>query len=770
MSITPEQNAVILHEHGNALVAATAGSGKTFTMIQRILHLIRTGANPTRITAVMFNKAAREDFSNRLRRSDERAGAVTVRTFNSMGQKLEHWLVQQGALQPAKLVTAQHVQDRLARAALSEVYHQSYGADAWPPRELVDQFSRFISYVKTDVIPADEMLERLELHGVDARLFPRAFELFEEERARQKLRFYADQIYDPVRLLLQRPDLAKKLHGRLSNLIVDESQDINRAQIHLVRLIAQPDTQVMLVGDDDQTIYTWRGADANFLIKEFEREFAPVTKYPLSRTFRFGHELAIAANHLITRNTERIDKLCVSDVSCPDTRVELFESKANDVDGLARMIRAYVQAGGSLADIAVICRLYSFSVPIEIELLKHQIDYFVLGRAPLINVTEISAMIAVLTLVSGRWLKDLEEHERHEMLKNLLSTPSLFLKSEVVDQLVARMAKFPARAPEVLRAAVTPQLKASLATRIRDRADILESLLSDELRGAPPADILEAYVAAVDLREQLQRQNAQVADAEEQMRNVEAFIALARAHQGDAASFLASLDPLVGMKAAEPPATPHVLILSAHRAKGLEYPWVIVPGLARGMFPSDRPDEHIEDERRLAYVAFTRAKKRLTLIVPRDEKLREEIRDPGFKEQSLNEEDDDEPQARGASTFVYESRLGVGLEMAANLRGERAIPLGRVIEAPDIANRYLAAVGRPPCYTAPPQEAIDARRIAAREVASNGEWRAGEKVYHVKYGAGVVQREAASGGVVQIRFDDGSTRLIMGSPQYLRRR
>src|SRR5690606_38901223 len=139
-----------------------------------------------------------------------------------------------------------------------------------------------------------------------------AFHLFEKERARLKLRFFEDQLYDPVKLMLKNPETQRYVADKVDHLIVDEAQDMNGIQIALLRILAGTRAAVMLVGDEDQAIYDWRGSKPDYLTRGFEKDFNKAVRYTLPHTFRFGHILSLAASQVITRNANRNPKISIS--------------------------------------------------------------------------------------------------------------------------------------------------------------------------------------------------------------------------------------------------------------------------------------------------------------------------------------------------------------------------------------------------------------------------------------------------------------------------
>ncbi|WP_284215158.1 UvrD-helicase domain-containing protein, partial [Pseudomonas aeruginosa] len=165
--------------------------------------------------------------------------------------------------------------------------------------------------VKSSTHSPEEVFETRQ-YGPITQGYVEAFRLYEEHRAQLKVRFFEDQLYDPVKLMLRQPATQRYVQNRVDHLIVDEAQDMNGIQIALLKILAGDRAKVMLVGDEDQAIYDWRGAEPDYLIRGFEQDFPEATRYTLPHTFRFGHMLSIAASQVISCNTNRNPKISIS--------------------------------------------------------------------------------------------------------------------------------------------------------------------------------------------------------------------------------------------------------------------------------------------------------------------------------------------------------------------------------------------------------------------------------------------------------------------------
>ncbi len=353
---------MIEHHGGHAVVSAVAGSGKTETLIGRVRHLLRE-QSPAQIAVVMFNRDAAHSFR---RRFEERVGgtATEIRTFNSMGNKIVGRFVAQGLLPEAKLQENEFVRARMARESFVQVYKRLDPHAGEPGKDSHRRIRVVVGWVKSDVKAANEVFESRRYTNA-AKGYPEAFQIYEQARAQARIRFFEDQLYDPVMLLLKQPELQRLVTDKVDHLIVDEAQDMNGSQITLLGMLAGTRAKVMIVGDDDQAIYEWRGARPDYLIRGFEQDFPKAKRYTLSRTFRFGHTLSLAASHLITRNTNRSPKISISSAEYTEHGRSLIEL-GPDTASLGERIKHWSTGGRKPGDIAVLVRTYDLALGLDL--------------------------------------------------------------------------------------------------------------------------------------------------------------------------------------------------------------------------------------------------------------------------------------------------------------------------------------------------------------------------------------------------------------------
>lgn len=703
-TFTAEQQAVIEHGDGHALVSAVAGSGKSTTMVERVAYLLRHGVEARHILVIQYNKQAQLTMARKL--ADRLPGAVVpkAKTFHALGLGMRKTLVQAGALKPAKLLTGGKA-IAAYRRALREAWQQSNGASSHPPEDVSKHFEEFVTLVKADTRTPRQVYQDLD-YSFECAVYVRAFEILRETTLREQTMFYDDMIYDPYTALSKNPNLWSKFAGEYDHIIVDEFQDANSIQFWLMMGLSGlipfevedphdpgsfyeadvPVAQCMVVGDGDQSIYGFRGANVRLINSEFERSFTPCTRYPMTRTFRYGHETALLANQIITRNLDRDDKITVAAPGNPDTRIHFRYHNPSEPTGLVKAVaKAHQQQ--RLHRGAVLVRFYSMSVPYEIELTEAGIPYHVYGREPLLAIPEIASMVGALFVATGYWT--VTDEEREMFLRAMLMVPNLYLTAEQTFKLSDQLTRASLDGTSLHQVMITTassleKKDARKATMLRERASTFYVLASGALANAKPADILRSYLDSTGFSDTL-RAMALRSDADEMVRNVKAFIEMAGRYESST-DLLDMLGPLAGRKEEEPPDFDHLAILSIHKAKGEEWATVFLPSWVEGTFPRSRED--IEEERRLAYVAVTRAISNLVFLLPKDDAFTDYI--------DRLDVPPPEKEIR-ASAFLLEAEPGI------------AIKLGDVIRSRGVASIACR-------YSAVPQRYVDAAGITGIEL------------------------------------------------------
>lgn len=681
---TAEQLPVIQHKSGHCLVTAVAGAGKTATLIARILALLHRGVPADRILVLMFNRKARDEFESRLHTAcveEWLTQCPEVFTFHSFGNRLIGLMRDSEDIADWPLVEDLAEQHRLGRDVIA------YLNDDLPDDQKLDMSTEVI----TDFLTVIEALkgEMYRCPGANdkqigacyGRRYVEGFDRFETLRRERQIRFFADMIYDPLRLAMSDAKWKGFLGDRYDHVVVDEFQDTNEAQITLLRMLAARQADVMVVGDEDQTIYAWRGAKPAYIIDKFEQEFPGTTRYALTKTFRYGHALSMMANAVISRNKIRTDKICVSGTD-RQTDIELHYYEPRQPHPVLGVVRKWTDAGRGLHEIAILVRQYSASVGCEIALLQAGIPYYIEGAKPFFQRRETLGLCGYLQLAAGGFARIGDLQRRQAMISAMLCTPNLFLKQSVVTDIARQVAQEPDRLLELFaQAQQTPGMSLFQIARLRNALACFRWCMN-EGQGKSAQEVLRHVWDEMGIQASVERENPLGETVTDKLRMMWCLVKMATDMKNTPAELLDFLDTLGAYYDAQAQNSHRILIMSIHRAKGLEWPLVVMPELADGAFPGAGLDAlAMEDERRLFYVGITRTIEKLALIAPVDPQLIATCR---FGNGIIPK------NPVKASRFLYEANIAWamsanGVQPAGGLRAdERSLAL---------QSRYAAACG-----------------------------------------------------------------------------
>ncbi len=611
--LTDEQRAIITAGFEHAVITAVAGSGKTSTLAWRIRYLLEQGHDPNRMLVLMFNRSARVDFERKLQDVNRDTGLALpeIRTYHAMGLRLYKRFVREGFLPgfSDKILTDQEISfqawqltRRLAPEDLADEIRRN-------KKDFVETAVNFIDLVKTTLSPADIVFEELG-YSDKHRYLVDLFHSFEQWRKSQSRISYADMLYEPVMAIHQNPPLQRLVGNKMDLVLVDEYQDTNEIQHLLLRYVAGDRARVTVVGDPDQTIYEFRGAKPDFILKRFSEEFESPLEQTLSYTFRYGHQVALLANHLICHNTGRKDVLCHSHPSTPATGITLHQQE-NDSDIILQLLQSLDDE--ALGNTAILFRVWSQSVPIELKLLARQVPYRIdAGKGALFS-REVQAITSLLMVVSGR-IRNLPDEDRLDIARQLLRFPHVGLKEPELEQLARFLAGFGDGWHQRLLAMDFDALAPMAAKKLRKLGETLAQL--ENFKGSV-ADLITRYADETELYEGIRSLALTHETADERIETIRGF-----------RLYLSGLDvsiegALEHLKALKKQAGENrrggALLSTIHRTKGLEWSTVILPGLQEKYLPyspraQDDPKAFLESERRLLYVAMTRTREQLHLI------------------------------------------------------------------------------------------------------------------------------------------------------------
>ena len=613
--LTPEQQAIVAAPLGHYVVRAVAGSGKTTTLAYRIKALLDRGLDARRILVLMFNKSAQLDFQAKLNRIiTQGTTPPEVRTFHAMGFRLYRRFIELGALPTyqGNILSEREIQFHL----LQLVGHTLSGEQQLEfkryKKEYLDVAARFIDQCKGQL---DDPKSFFNDSGLDQKFsfLPQLFERFEDWRLSHRRISYADMLYAPVMTMRANPELQKHVENKMDVVLVDEYQDTNDIQHALLSIITGSRAQVTIVGDPDQTIYEFRGAKPKYMVSGFAAEHPDCERLSLSTSFRYGHQVALLANQLIAHSPYHDHTLCVPSEQNPHTHVELLEAH-NELKQITNTLEAQ---RSDIATSSILVRYWSQTAAIELGLLKANIPYTILGYRGIFGSDEMLALRAILELASGV-MHTLSNQERERRFLQIARFPHVSINERQIASIMYLLAEHDSRWGNHLISLIPEQLSRYQKLKLERLA---RAFSAAENNTQPPEKLFERYILETNLYEELKSSGLSKEASEEQVRTVKSLIGFMVGSQERTAEQLLNTLSELELKTENAQQDEGVLVTSVHRAKGLEWDRVILPGLsesnvfARGS-RKELSEQDIASERRLLYVAMTRARKHLSLLYP----------------------------------------------------------------------------------------------------------------------------------------------------------
>ena len=606
--LNPEQRRAAETVDGPLLVLAGAGTGKTKVVTTRIAGLLARGVPPTAILAVTFtNKAAREMRERLLAAAGPEAAGVTLGTFHAFCVRLlreNHRLL---GLPKSFPICDASDQQSVIRAALRSI---SIPETSLHPRAAQARISLWKSRMTS---PA--AAER-EGGGNQDLLAARVFAAYEAELGRRRMLDFDDLLLRSLQLLREHEAVRANLEQRFHYLLVDEYQDTNRPQYEIVRAITGKRRNLMVVGDDDQSIYAWRGADHKRIL-DFERDFPGATVVRLETNYRSNEEILDAANKVIRNNLKRHVKTlrssrgagaAVQAFSCDDEEHEA-QFVVADVAELLRTGAARPR------DCAILFRTQTQPRPFETELRTLGIPVRVSGAQSFFDRKEIRDLAAFLRLVA-------RPHDESALLR-VVNVPPRGIGEVSIEKVVARAAAEGRGAGGVFAdMASAGALPEAAARGWAGLQAALEAARAEVRAGAPLSRTVATLIEALQYRGEIDRcyPEAKVRELRwDGALEILDFAAAHERHHGSAGGMDLFLDELALRSEEGDPgekeAADAVSLSTIHSAKGLEFERVWLVGCEEGILPHRRSalEDGVEEERRLMYVAVTRAKSHLTM-------------------------------------------------------------------------------------------------------------------------------------------------------------
>jgi DNA helicase-2/ATP-dependent DNA helicase PcrA len=688
------QREAVLATEGPLLVIAGAGSGKTRLLTYRVAHLINAvGAKPNEILAITFTNKAAGEMRERLQRLLGRSGrGLWILTFHAASGRILRREAQRLGYRSTFTIYDQADQIRLVKQCLEELERDP---KRFTPRGIHNQ----ISHAKDRLVHPDDYAAQVQ--SFYDQTVAEVYQLYQRRLFASNAVDFDDLLMLAVDVLERFPEAREKWQQAFRYILVDEYQDTNHAQYRLLQLLAQMNMNVCAVGDPDQSIFAFRGADINNIL-DFERDFPGTRTIALEQNYRSTNSILKAANGVISNNRERKPKELWSELGEGDpVRVVEVEDEHAEARFVAAGIAGMVEEGFSGDEVAVFYRTNAQSRVLEDVLVRQGVPYQVIGGPRFYERAEVKDAIAYLQVIDNPY--------DAVSLQRIANRP----RRGIGDASLARLQTWADAQGRSLWEATEFAEEAGVGAAplraVQQFRTVIQSLQSGALE-LPVAELVERTLERSGYMDALQAERT--IEAQGRIENLQELVGVAREYQETAdepslshflqeISLYSDQDAIRGEESL-------VTLMTLHNAKGLEFRAVYLIGMEEGIFPHARSIEEqgIEEERRLCYVGMTRAKELLTLT-------------------------------HASSRSLWGSR---GYNMPSRF----------LDELPGTAERERL---RPASWSS-----YGAAGIAPREDVPT--LSTGDSVRHGTLGEGVVTQIEA-GGVVTVRFADGSERRLM---------
>ena len=704
-SLNDAQRLAVTAPSQSMLVLAGAGSGKTRVLVHRIAWQIKVeGVSPHSILAVTFtNKAAKEMRGRIENLLSISAHNLWIGTFHGIAHRLLRRHAQQARLPETFQVMDSGDQLRVIKRLLSNL---NFDDKQWPPKEM----QWYINAQKDEGIRARHCVETGDSHDRQRLIIYKAYE---ELCDRSGLVDFAELLLRAHELLRDNADVLEFYQKRFTQVHVDEFQDTNTIQYAWLRLLTDGKDNLFVVGDDDQSIYGWRGAKIEN-IYSFQRHYPNHQIIKLEQNYRSTGTILKASNKVITNNTGRMGKELWTDAGDGDL-ISLYAAfnEQDEAYFVVDRIRAWVNEGGIRSDTAILYRSNAQSRQFEEKLMATGTPYIVYGGLRFFDRAEIKNALAYLRLIANR--HDDASFER------VINTPTRGIGAKAIDEMrnIARD-----QSVSLWSAAILLINQRTMSARATNALIVFLELIKS----------LENDIEELTLDEKVKRiveksglmalyQNEKMDKGDEKIENLEELVNAAKLFEfdkdnedklGEVGMFLSYAALEAGVSQSEE-SEDCVQLMTLHSAKGLEFKQVFLVGLEEGLFPSQQSVDdtgRLEEERRLCYVGMTRAMQQLYLTYAESRRL------------------------YGRETYPRPSRF------------LREIPAELLQEV-----RMRATISRP----------VNAVQAKSAKFQTQGSYKLGQRVSHAKFGEGVVLQIEGEGAQerVQINFKSAGVKWLM---------
>ncbi len=592
--LNPDQRDAVEYAGGPLLIVAGAGSGKTRVLTYRVAHLIATGTHPMNVLAITFTNKAAEEMRSRVRSLvGEVADRMWVSTFHSACVRILRSTGDRLGYPKSFTIYDSADSQRLIAQVIRDL-------NLDPKRYPAKGAQVRISLWKNELVDAAGAAE--SAFGPFETKYAEIFKEYQHRLMQAGAMDFDDLLVNVVKLFRTHPDVLASYQERFKHVLVDEYQDTNLAQNEIVLLLGRAHHNVCVVGDTDQSIYAFRGADYRNIL-QFERAFPDVYTVVLAQNYRSTQNILDAANAVISNNVERKPKDLWTQVGTGDKIVRYY---AEDEDEEARFVvselkRLHRHEAVNWREMAVFYRANAQSRVLEERLIDGDIPYRVVGGTKFYDRKEVKDAVAYLRCV----MNPADEVS----IRRVVNVPKRGVGDTSVDKVAALAAAQSIGLSIALRRAESAGVGGAALRGIKEFVSLVDSLADEVVHG--PAHLLRELLERSGYLAELR--NEDTIESQGRLENLDELVAAAEEFPDtndflEKVSLVSDTDELAG--------DDKVMMMTLHAAKGLEFPSVFIIGMEEGVFPHSRSlldSTQMEEERRLAYVGITRAERRLYL-------------------------------------------------------------------------------------------------------------------------------------------------------------
>jgi len=610
--LNPPQRKAVLQTDGPLLIFAGAGSGKTRVLTYRIAYLIREkGVSPQHILAVTFTNKAADEMRGRVEQLlGGSAKGIWISTFHSACARILRQHIDRLGFGRNFVIYDEDDQERHLKAVMREL---ELDFKMFHPRAMQAAIDR----LKNDGIWPDHY--QPSPFNVFQKRVALVYQRYQEDLRRNNGLDFGDLLLFVTLLFRKFPEVLRSYQHLCRYVMIDEFQDTNLIQYQLIKKLVEDHRNICVVGDDDQSIYRWRGAEVGNILN-FERDFPGTRVITLEQNYRSTRRILQAANHIVKNNRLRKEKALWTDN--PEGELLTFYVGENEADEAEFVVKKIIESMGpslqdppgspsrSYRDVAVFYRINAQSRALEEALVKHRIPYTIVGGLKFYERKEIKDILSYLKVIANP--------SDGISLKRIINQPPRGIGEKTIDLLKAFSSERGLSFYEGVKEALKENgLSPGVQERLKGFVDLIESL-RQESKTLPLHRLTLSLLERTGYLQRLEEERTE--EAQTRIENIHELIhLLTTMEEGDVRisleTFLDRVSLLTSVDLYEDKGN-RVSLMTLHCAKGLEFPIVFIVGMEEGLLPHYRREEHpedIEEERRLCYVGITRAKEKLYL-------------------------------------------------------------------------------------------------------------------------------------------------------------